>query len=150
MIWFLFVLRLVYQVQPECPHAIPIAAAIAGATDDPDEAALILATADDESHLDPLAVGDGGTSVCIMQVSVSNAAYLETTRERMQNDLRECVRAGLRMMRLSARMCRSRPADERQAHYLAGGGDCVANEVALRHSKSRTRRAWRLLRRTPQ
>lgn len=159
-----WLLAIIVYVQPHAPWsatyeatAASIARVVesepplfAGALGRERTAVVLLETAVEEGALRPDAVGDHGTSLCMMQVSSSNLERLGVTREQILTDVETCLRAGLRMMRASMSVCRERPLEERQAQYLAGGGDCEANEVALRRSRHRMRRAqWLFSHRPP-
>jgi len=80
------------------------------------------------------------TSFCPMQVSNGNFAVLGITEEQIQESLDVCYSAGLRMMRMSFRVCSGRPLDERLVHYAFGGDGCrVDVEDAAKKSGHRAR-----------
>lgn len=108
-------------------------------------AAVLVATAIAESALKPDAVGDNGTSFCLLQVNQSNFASLGVTRARVQEDVGTCVSAALRLMHGSFRVCRGRPLLERLGHYASGGPTCGG----LAASRSRMGRALQLFERHP-
>lgn len=80
------------------------------------------------------------TSFCPMQVSNGNFQTLGITEEQIQGNLDVCYAAGLRMMRMSFRVCSGRPLDDRLVHYAAGGDGClVENTDAVNKSGHRAR-----------
>ncbi len=124
-------------------------------------AALLVAVAWHESTLKPDAQGDctkDGKSVacttlgaqphsfCLMQIHESNHAGLGVTRAELLADVRVCVRAGLRMLTTSMRVCAAAPSRERLRWYAAGGSGCPVIEDARRKSIHRIALAERLLR----
>lgn len=89
--------------------------------------------------------GHPARSLCLLQVGASNLRSLGVTREAIVGDVRECVRAGLRLMRASWQACRGRPLRERLVNYAAGGGGCAGSDDAARKSRHRVDLAARLL-----
>ena len=165
-----WVLSLMLVAQPTAPwrstydataEAIAAEANAAPLADGPERtAALLVAVAWFESALRPDAAGDctkDGRSVactvsgsvahswCLMQIHETNHAGLSVTRAELQTDVRACVRAGLRMLTTSLRVCAAAPPRERLRWYAAGGGGCSASEDARRKSVHRIAFAERLL-----
>lgn len=96
----------------------------AGADGQRRTAALLVAVAFRESSLRNDAVGDGGRSVCAMQIYGGPRALL--------TDPEACVRRGLALLRDSMRWCPTAPV----AIYAAGPNGC-ASETARRISRDR-------------
>ncbi len=136
-----WVLQLMLVVQPRAPwlETYPeTAAAIAAASEEEPlfsgkkgaekTAALLVSVAWFEGAFRPDAEGDHRagkpTSFCAMQVNQSNFAALGTTREELLRNVRACVRAGLRMMRISFGVCRRETLEHRLDHYASGGEGC--------------------------
>jgi transglycosylase-like protein with SLT domain len=86
-------------------------------------AALLVAIAWHESRFRQDAVGDKGRSHCLVQISNSNFDSLGVTREELQ-DPKVCLRAGIRMIKESFRVCREYPLLERLGWYASGGAGC--------------------------
>jgi hypothetical protein len=97
-------------------------------------AALIVAVAFRESTFDAEAVGDHGNSFCALQIHRSSGGTpaLLTNRD-------ACVREGLRMLRLSLKICPAHPV----AWYASGPLGCE-NARAQRISRDRMAIAARL------
>lgn len=93
-------------------------------------AALLVAVAWYESKFQLDAVGDGGRSVCAMQIFYGKRALLR--------DADACLRTGYRMLRASARACPSHPV----AVYARGS--CASAE-GRRLSNHRMQLAKKLL-----
>jgi hypothetical protein len=173
--WVLAALRILAPASPFAETFDDTAVAIAAESnaaplfagpDGPKEtAALVASLGWFESSLNPAAEGDcdrtkkDGTceagsrphSFCLLQIHESNHAGLGVTRAELLSDVRACVRAGLRMMRQSLALCRSRPLEERLRWYAAGGSTCSGdNEDAARKSRHRVLKGKWLLARTEQ
>lgn len=135
----------------------------AGPSGAAETAALVVAVGEYESHMKPDAEGDcvkpngvavdsvsgvcpAGSkprSLCMLQVGVSNLRSLNLTTEEIRTDIDVCIRAGLRLMRISFGVCRTAPIDERLRHYAGGGETCTVGEDAKRKSIHRmTRGRW--------
>lgn len=102
-----------------------------------------------ESHFDPNAVkdDDGGDSLGLAQVNVSNLRALGMTREELLTTDGN-LRAALAMMRDSHRTCRARPWKQQLAAYATGRGLCGVPE-GVRASEHRLSLAKELLREHP-
>jgi hypothetical protein len=169
-----WVLGLMLATQPTAPWSDTYAATAEAIADEANAhplaggpahtAALLVAVAWYESTFKPDASGDctdGGSSVacsapravphsfCLMQIHESNLRGLGTTRAEVMTDVRACVRAGLRMITESLRVCRSAPARERLRWYAGGGPVCTATEDAKRKSAHRMALTEKLLRDHP-
>jgi hypothetical protein len=101
-----------------------------------------------ESRFDPRAVDKGGTSYGLTQVDVSNLTSLGLAKPEQLFDPETNLRAALKLMRISHRVCRWRPADDALANYASGGGTCSVPE-GLEASRRRMRLAAALLRKHP-
>lgn len=102
-----------------------------------------------ESHYDPRAEGDRAClkweerpiadsnttkhvcvkqgaphSFCMFQISDGNFEWLNTTREKIQNDFQECLRAAHTMIKTSHKICRDKPKEDRLNWYARGGDGC--------------------------
>ncbi len=92
-----------------------------------------------EGRFNPVAKGDcrnktsdgkcSGTdpqyqSFCTFQIGKSNFEHLKVTEASLLSDTLTCTRAASKMMKISASICRGRPADEWLANYAAGSGEC--------------------------
>ena len=104
-----------------------------------------------ESRFNQRAIGDHGTSFCGMQINNSNFKALGITNgEELMSDPVKCMRAGLRMLADSYRICASRPPGERGAWYIFGGGSCSPNidpkvlETVYAQSRARLSRGKKL------
>lgn len=100
-----------------------------------------------EGRFDPKAKGDckkktpdgkcadltTAQSFCTFQIGKSNFNHLKVTEEALLSDTLTCTRAASKMMKISASVCRGRPADEWLSQYAAGGGTCTAGQRESRH-----------------
>jgi hypothetical protein len=111
----------------------PLAWAVASVAASEDEAALLTAIAFRESSLDNSQVGDGGRSVCAMQIHGGSRSLLD--------DVGACVRRGTLMLRESMRVDPSNPV----AFYARGPR--YQRDDARRISRDRVALARRLLER---
>lgn len=97
-------------------------------------AAVLVSIAWFESRFDPRAEGDrprradgslgAATSFCAFQINAANLGWLGVTRERLLEDVDACVAAGLRMARVSLRICRAEPPEHALDWYASGGDGC--------------------------
>jgi membrane-bound lytic murein transglycosylase MltF len=101
-----------------------------------------------ESRFDPRAVDKTGQSVGLAQVDVSNLANLGLSKREELFDPETNLRAALKLMRISHRLCSYRPAEDGLANYASGGGTCSVPE-GLVASRRRMRFAAALLKRHP-
>lgn len=101
-----------------------------------------------ESRFDPRAVDKGGQSFGLAQVDASNLANLGLTKTEQLFDPETNLRAALKLMRISHRLCRWRPLEDALANYASGGGTCSVPE-GLVASRRRMRFAAKLLRKHP-
>jgi membrane-bound lytic murein transglycosylase MltF len=101
-----------------------------------------------ESHFDPRAVDKTGQSVGLAQVDVSNLASLGLSKREELFDPETNLRAALKLMRISHRLCSYRPAEDGLANYASGGGTCRVPE-GLVASRRRMRLATALLKNHP-
>lgn len=97
-----------------------------------------------ESKFDPRAEGDHGNSLGFGQVGVSNLPALGMTRDDLL-DVRQNVRAMVRMLRDSHRACAVAPLEDQLAAYATGNGHCFVPEGVLA-SKHRMGLAKRIMR----
>ena len=100
-----------------------------------------------ESRFDPKAVDKKKTSYGLTQIDGSNLKSLGLTKEQLF-DPETNLRAALKLMRISYRLCRYRPHDERLANYASGGPTCSVPE-GLVESRRRLKLAAALLRKHP-
>jgi hypothetical protein len=77
---------------------------------------------------------------------VSNLANLGLTKKEQLFDVETNLRAALKLMRISHRICRRRPPEDGLANYASGGGTCDVPE-GLVASRRRMKLAATLLRR---
>jgi membrane-bound lytic murein transglycosylase MltF len=158
---YIWILGLMQLLVPNAPYADTFPATAAAiektAHEDPLYAdddgvvktvAELVALAYHESKFNPRAVDKGGTSLGLTQVDVSNLSHLGLTKREQLFDPETNLRAALKLMRISYRLCRYHPRDERLANYASGGGTCSV-PAALIESRRRMRLADRLLRRHP-
>jgi len=111
-------------------------------------AAELVSLAFHESRFDPRAVDKEGTSLGLAQVDVSNLANLGLERREQLFDPLTNLRAALRLMKISHRLCRFRPLEDALANYASGGGTCAVPE-GLVASRRRMRLALKLLKKHP-
>lgn len=93
--------------------------------------AVLVALSWFESRFDPTAEGDEGRSLGLWQIQAGTA---RSTRTQLL-DTRSSAIAASRLVRLSTRICRARPREERLAWYAAGGVGCSSERgfVLSRH-----------------
>jgi hypothetical protein len=101
-----------------------------------------------ESRFDPRAIDKTKTSFGLAQVDASNLANLGLSRHEELFDPETNLRAAIKLMRISHRLCRRRPIEDGLANYASGGGTCSVPE-GLKASRQRMRFAAALLRRHP-
>jgi hypothetical protein len=101
-----------------------------------------------ESKFDPRAIDKTHSSFGLTQIDGSNLKSVGLTKIEQLFDPETNLRAALKLMRISHRLCRRRPLDERLANYASGGGTCSVPE-GLVESRRRMRLSARLLRRHP-
>jgi membrane-bound lytic murein transglycosylase MltF len=101
-----------------------------------------------ESHFDPRAVDKTKTSFGLTQIDASNLKNLGLTSKEQLFDPETNLRAALKLMRISHRLCRRHPPEERLANYASGGGTCSVPE-GLVASRRRMKLAATLLRHHP-
>jgi hypothetical protein len=101
-----------------------------------------------ESRFDPRAVAKDGSSFGLTQIDTSNLATLGLTRKEELFDIETNLRAALKLMRISHRICRGRPPEDGLANYASGGGTCSIPQ-GLIESRRRMRLAAALLRKHP-
>lgn len=103
-------------------------------------AALLLSIARSETGFTNDISGDGGRSHCMMAIMTGRKGrVLEGTSEELLSDKRLCFRAGLRVARLSFRVCSRNPLLDRLSVYASGSCSRGHNE-----SRKRMREAIRL------
>ena len=150
-----FVLAAANAISPNKDHTV-IAEAIARAIEcgpalfqnDDDlsrTAALAVAVAFQEGSLGTRVEGDfrGGkpTSWCTFQIHIPSGRTREGwTGPELRDDAVKCATVGLRMLRESARVCRTAPV----AWYAVGGTKACASPRGLRISRDRVALATRL------
>jgi hypothetical protein len=100
-----------------------------------------------ESRFDPKAVDKKKTSFGLTQIDGSNLKNLGLTREQLF-DPETNLRAALKLIRISHRLCRYHPREERLANYASGGPTCNVPE-GLVESRRRMKLAADLLRKHP-
>ena len=101
-----------------------------------------------ESHFDPRAVDKSGQSFGLTQIDASNLASLGLKSRDELFDPITNLRAALKLMRISHRLCRRRPAVDGLANYASGGATCSVPE-GLVASRRRMRLALALLKKHP-
>jgi hypothetical protein len=101
-----------------------------------------------ESRFDPRAIDKGKQSFGLTQIDGSNLEGLGLSRLEELFDPETNLRAALKLMRISHRLCRRHPIEEALANYASGGGTCSVPE-GLEASRRRMRFAAALLRRHP-
>ena len=101
-----------------------------------------------ESHFDPRAVDKSGQSFGLTQIDVSNLGNLGLKSRDELFDIETNLRAALKLMRISHRLCRQRPREDALANYASGGGTCSVPE-GLVASRRRMRLAATLLKNHP-
>ena len=96
--------------------------------------AEIVAVARFESTFDPHAIGDHGQSLGFGQIGVSNVRRLGIDRDDLL-DVRENVRAMVRLLKESHRVCRANAPEDQLAAYATGNARCRVAEglAASRH-----------------
>jgi hypothetical protein len=82
--------------------------------------ALILSVASHESGFVLASKGDGGRSGCLMGIMTNEGKVQEGTLQELIEDPRKCIRAGVRVLRLSMNACRSRPFNDWLGVYASG------------------------------
>jgi membrane-bound lytic murein transglycosylase MltF len=157
-IWLLSLMQLLVPQAPYADTFPATAAAIdkvaheAPLYDDDDgvvrTAVELVALAFHESHFDPRAVAKDGSSVGLAQIDVSNLANLGLAKREQLFDVETNLRAALKLMRISHRICRRRPPEDRLANYASGGATCDVPE-GLVASRRRMKLATALLRAHP-
>ena len=111
-------------------------------------AAEIVAIGYFESHFDPNAVGDKGSSIGFGQIGVSNLRDLGLKSPDDLRDVRTNLRAMVTLLRESHRVCRGHPLRQQLAAYATGRGLCTVPEGIVA-SEHRMARAELLLREHP-
>jgi hypothetical protein len=101
-----------------------------------------------ESRFDPHAVDKGKTSLGLAQVDTSNLEHLGLTRREQLFDPETNLRAALKLMRISHRLCKYHRPEERLANYASGGGTCNIPK-GLIESRRRMKLAAGILRKHP-
>jgi hypothetical protein len=101
-----------------------------------------------ESRFDPRAVDKTKQSLGLAQVDVSNLASLGIASKEELFDPETNLRAALKLMKISHRLCGRRPPEDGLANYASGGGTCSVPE-GLAASRQRMKFAAALLRRHP-
>jgi hypothetical protein len=101
-----------------------------------------------ESRFDPRAVDKAHTSYGLTQIDASNLANLGLAKIEQLYDPETNLRAALKLMRISHRLCRWRPIEDGLANYASGGGTCSV-PAGLEASRRRMRFAARLLKKHP-
>jgi membrane-bound lytic murein transglycosylase MltF len=156
-----WILSLMQLLVPHAPYADTFAATAAAIDkvaheeplyDDDDgvvrTAAELVSLAFHESRFDPKAVAPDGSSLGLTQIDLSNLKNLGLSRKEELFDPETNLRAAVKLMRISYRLCRWHPIDERLANYASGGGTCSVPE-GLVASRKRMRLAAALLRKHP-
>ena len=101
-----------------------------------------------ESRFDPRAVDKTKQSYGLAQVDLSNLATLGLTSKDELFDPETNLRAALKLMKISHRLCRQRAPEDGLANYASGGGTCSVPE-GLAASRRRMKLAKALLRKHP-
>lgn len=101
-----------------------------------------------ESHFDPRAIDKTGTSFGLTQIDASNLGTLGLRTKEDLFDPETNLRAALKLMRISHRLCRQRPPEDGLANYASGGGTCSVPE-GLVASRRRMKLAAALLKNHP-
>lgn len=135
VLWLMVTLGRTEGVTPTWEMAEAIARAADG---DPRLAATLVAVGWGESRFQTDAVGDHGQSVGPWQIS----RYWKPGET-----VEEQAMTAARLIRLSWRVCKSRPLADRLAWYAAGGAGCP--EAGVKASQWRMRLAAKLYRETP-
>jgi hypothetical protein len=157
----IWILSLMHLLVPQAPYAdtFPATAAAidkvaheAPLYDDDDgivrTAAELVALAYHESRFDPRAVAKDKSSLGLTQIDVSNLTNLGLAKKEELFDAETNLRAALKLMRISHRICRRRPPEDGLANYASGGGTCTVPE-GLIASRRRMKLAMDLLRKHP-
>jgi len=100
-----------------------------------------------ESRFNIRAVNKEQNSFGLTQIHSSNLKSLGLTKEQLL-DAETNLRAAIRLMRISHRLCKHRPKLDGLANYASGGGTCSVPE-GLRASRRRMKLASDLLRKYP-
>jgi hypothetical protein len=101
-----------------------------------------------ESRFDPRAVDKTKQSFGLAQVDASNLANLGLSHKEELFDAETNLRAALKLMKISHRLCRGRPREDALANYASGGGSCSVPE-GLIDSRRRMKLAAALLAKHP-
>jgi hypothetical protein len=101
-----------------------------------------------ESRFDPRAVDKTKQSYGLAQVDVSNLANLGLAAKEELFEVETNLRAALKLMKISHRLCRGRPPEDGLANYASGGGTCSVPE-GLVASRRRMKFAKALLTKHP-
>jgi hypothetical protein len=101
-----------------------------------------------ESRFDPRAVDKTKQSFGLTQIDASNLASLGLTDIEQLYDPETNLRAALKLMRISHRLCRRHPIEDALANYASGGGTCNVPQ-GLDASRRRMRFAAALLKKHP-
>ena len=157
----IWILKLMQLLMPRAPYMDTYAATAAAIDKVAHEAPLyegedaVVETAVDlvalsyyESRFDPKAVDKKKTSYGLTQIDGSNLKRLGIAKKEQLFDPETNLRAALTLMRISYRLCRYRPREERLANYASGGPTCSVPE-GLIESRRRLKLAAALLRKHP-
>jgi hypothetical protein len=158
-IWILSLMHLLVPQAPAYADTFPATAAAIDKVahedplyDDDDgvvrTAVELVSLAFHESRFDPKAIAKDKSSLGLTQIDVSNLASLGLARKEELYDPETNLRAALKLMRISHRLCRHRPPEDSLANYASGGGTCSVPE-GLVASRRRMKLAAALLRKYP-
>jgi len=101
-----------------------------------------------ESRFDTHAVDKTKQSFGLAQIDASNLANLGLSHKEELFDAETNLRAALKLMKISHRLCRGRPREDGLANYASGGGGCSVPE-GLVDSRRRMKLAAALLAKHP-
>lgn len=100
-----------------------------------------------ESRFDAKAVNKKQDSFGLGQIHSSNLKSLDLTKEQLF-DPETNLRAAIKLIRISHRLCKWHPREERLTNYASGGGTCSVPE-GLVASRRRMKLAMAILRKNP-
>jgi hypothetical protein len=157
----IWILSLMHLLVPHAPYASTFPATAAAIDkvahesplyDDDDgvvrTAAELVALAFHESKFYTRAISQDKTSHGLTQIDSSNLHNLGLVRVDQLYDPETNLRAALKLMRISHRLCRFHPREDALANYASGGGTCSVPE-GLVASRRRMKLAAYLLRKHP-
>jgi membrane-bound lytic murein transglycosylase MltF len=156
-----WILSLMHLLVPNVPYADTFSATAAAIEKVAHEAPLyddddgvvrtvaeLVALSYHESKFYPRAVDKTGTSFGLTQIDESNLKNLGLKSREELFDPETNLRAALKLMRISHRLCKWHPREDALANYASGGGTCSVPE-GLVASRRRMKLAAALLRKHP-